>query len=74
MTKVRKNELLKGWSGTFGNQIVFKNYGDKIVVSAKPKRNPNEVFSEKKKQAILKFKQASEFAKSVMANEEKKAI
>jgi hypothetical protein len=57
-------------SGKVGN-VIFKNYGNKTVISKYPNMS-NIVKTEKQKENQLKFKAAQAYAKSILADPEKK--
>lgn len=64
------NIITETLSGKLGN-IIFKNYGNKTVISKYPNMS-NIVKTEKQKQNQLKFKAAQAYAKSILADPEKK--
>lgn len=57
-------------SGKVGN-VIFKNYGNKTVISKYPNMS-NIVKTEKQKENQLKFKAAQAYAKSILSDPEKK--
>lgn len=60
-----------GASGTVGNQIVYKKYYDKIVISKKPDMS-NRVLSAKQIEANERMTLANVYAKSQYVTEEQK--
>ena len=66
---ISKNVLLKLLSGQMNNEIVFKQYGNKTVISKYPDMS-NVVFTGKQLQVQEKMADAHYRAKGIMANEE----
>jgi hypothetical protein len=67
MAKVKNNSLFAALQGTIGEDLVFKQYADKVVVSKYPdmsKVKPSERQLEQRK----KMAEAIVYAKSVMRN------
>jgi len=67
MARVKNNSLFAALQGTIGDQLVFKQYADKVVVSKYPdmsKVKPSELQLEQRK----KMAEAIAYAKSVMRN------
>ena len=72
MAKLPKSSPLHGLSGTLGEELVFKNYGDKTVVSNKPdmskvKASHLQILSRKR------FAKATAYAKRINNNPELRA-
>jgi hypothetical protein len=65
---ISENVLLKKLSGHLGKQIVFKQYGEKTVVSAYPNMKRRKL-SAKQKQVNTMMEEANYSAKRIMANE-----
>ena len=65
---ISENVLLKKLSGHLGKQLVFRQYGDKTVVSAYPDMSRRK-FSPKQKRAHAIMEEANEAAKKILADE-----
>ncbi len=72
MAKVRLNPIFEALRGQIGD-LVFRRYGDKVVVSRKPDTEGRE-FSEAQLAHQERFRQAALFGKMVMADPETKTI
>jgi len=70
MAIVRSNTLIEGLSGAVGG-LVFKNYGSMTVVTAWP--NPPKTQSAQQQANRSKFKEATQWAKAMMLDPERKA-
>ncbi|MCG7857515.1 hypothetical protein MD537_11065 [Flavihumibacter sediminis] len=68
---ITKNFLLKKISGRVGTDIVYKQYGDKTVLSKYPDMGSREL-SEKQKQNNLRMEEANYYALGIMGDEAKK--
>ena len=66
---ISENILLKKLSGHLGKQIVFKQYGDKTVVSAYPDMS-NRKLSPKQLRVNAIMEEANYNAKMILADEE----
>jgi len=66
---ISENFLLKNLSGHVGKQLVFKQYGDKTVVSVYPNMERRK-FSARQLQNQSLMEAANEAAKSILADEE----
>lgn len=66
---ISENFLLKKLSGHIGKQIVFKQYGDKTVVSKYPDMS-NRKLSPKQLRINEIMEEANDQAKGILANEE----
>ncbi|MDP4265770.1 MAG: hypothetical protein Q8941_24850 [Bacteroidota bacterium] len=66
---ISENLLLKKLSGHLGKQIVFKQYGDKTVVSKYPDMSKRKL-SPKQLRIIEIMEEANDVAKGIMADEE----
>ena len=72
MARVKKNVLTQGLSGKLGKQLVFRQVGERTIVASlpgpwvKPFTEPQQVHHQQ-------FKEAIKYAKSVIADPEKKA-
>ncbi|MBC8334063.1 MAG: hypothetical protein ISR59_12995 [Anaerolineales bacterium] len=71
MAKVKRNVIIKGLSGRIGN-LVFKQYGDKTVVSQRPEHDPNRRPTPGEARQRGRIKDAAAIAKSILATEEGK--
>jgi hypothetical protein len=70
MAIVRSNDLIEGFSGMFGDTMVFRNLRGKTVVSQRPKLPKKE--SEQQKENRSKFRKATAWAQFVLENPERK--
>ncbi|SKB86478.1 hypothetical protein [Daejeonella lutea] len=71
--ELKNNDLIKGSSGRFGDQLVYRQRNGKTIIARRPvKRNtpPSVIQQELREQ----FSEAVLYAKAVIANEAKKAI
>lgn len=66
---ISKGLLLRLLSGQMNKEIVFKQYGDKTVVSKYPDMSRRKL-TVKQKQVQAKMEEANYTAKRIMANEE----
>lgn len=67
MATIKKNLFIQGASGMLGNQLVYRNVDGKIIISTKPTRNGET--SEAQKRQNMRFKYASIYAKTAIADE-----
>lgn len=67
----KNNIITETLSGKLGN-IIFKNYGDKTIISKYPDMS-KVVKTEKQKENQLQFKAAQAYAKSIISDAEKKS-
>jgi len=72
MAESRNNIIVRGMSGSIGKQLVFKQYGDRTIVSAMPDMS-KVVKSKKQKAENVKFSEASAYAQAQMADPVSKA-
>jgi hypothetical protein len=72
MAKVKLNPILEQIRGKVGD-LVFKRYGDGVVIAQKPDMSGRE-FSQAQLTAQDRFRQAIVFGKTVMADPEAKAL
>ncbi len=64
MAKVRNNIVIKGLSGSLGDQLVIKqDKAGRTIVSMSPADDPNRVFSEAQLDRQAKFRDATVYAK-----------
>ncbi|TCC93856.1 hypothetical protein EZ428_03540 [Pedobacter frigiditerrae] len=66
----KNNIVTETLSGKVGN-IIFKNYGNKTVISKHPDMS-KVVKTERQKENQLQFKAAQAYAKSILSDPEKK--
>ncbi len=70
MATVRNNIVIKGLSGSLGDQLVIKNdKAGRTIVAVKPEFNPNYAFSEAQMAVQEKFREATVYAKTVKGDE-----
>jgi len=72
MAKVKLNPILEQIRGSVGD-LVFKRYGDEVVISQKPDMSNREL-SQAQLAAQDRFRQAAMYGKVVMADPETKAL
>ncbi|HEX3009711.1 MAG TPA: hypothetical protein VHO90_19050 [Bacteroidales bacterium] len=72
MAQIRKNIITQGTSGSIDRKIVFKQYGDRIIMSAFPDRSKVRL-SDKQKKENKRFSQAVAYARSQIADPVSKA-
>lgn len=65
---ISENVLLKKLSGHLGKQLVFKQYGNKTVVSVYPDMSRRKL-STKQKRVHAIMEEANEAAKAILADE-----
>jgi hypothetical protein len=70
MATLRSNPLINGFSGMLGNAIVFRNLRGKTVVAQRPA--PPKKQSEQQKANRTKFKEATEWARQVLTDPQRK--
>jgi hypothetical protein len=68
---ISENVLLKKLSGHLGKQLVFKQYGDKTIVSAYPDMSRRKLSAKQKRVNII-MREANEEAQRIMADEEQR--
>jgi hypothetical protein len=73
MAESKNNVLTHGLSGMIGDQIVFRQWGDKTIVAVKP-RERSGVQSEAQKAQQARFQEAAIYGKSALQNEELKKL
>lgn len=70
MAKVRNNIVMKGLSGSLGDQLVVKqDKGGRTIVAVKPEFDENHVFTEAQKEVQENFREATAYAKAAKTNE-----
>lgn len=71
MAKVRNNIVMKGLSGSLGDQLVLKqDKAGRTIVSVKPSFDPNHTFTDAQKQVQENFRDATTYAKGAKTQEE----
>ncbi|RZJ88603.1 MAG: hypothetical protein EOO20_13220 [Chryseobacterium sp.] len=69
MAKSENNEVMFGARGKVGNLVVFKNFGNnQTVISKRPRRPENPVYTAKQIEVKQKFREAVVYAKGVIGN------
>lgn len=69
MAKSENNEVMFGARGKVGNLVVFKNFGtNQTVISRRPRRTENPMYTAKQLAVKLKFREAVVYAKGVINN------
>lgn len=66
MAQVKNNDLTEGISGGIGNKLVFRQVGNRTIISKKAR--VSTVRTEKQEAHRLKFQQAARYAKAKMAD------
>ena len=66
---ISKNFLMKGVSGTIGKQIVFRNYGSKLIVSAYPDMSERKLSPKQERRNEI-MKMANAELKAIKADEQ----
>ncbi len=72
MARLKENIIIKGLSGRVGKRFIFKQYGDKTIVSAYPDMSRVKL-SAKQKRENNRFRKAVVYAKSQMSDPDSKA-
>jgi hypothetical protein len=70
MAIVHSNDLIEGFSGMFGDTMVFRNLRGKTVVSQRPRLPKKQ--SEQQQTNRSKFRKATEWAQFILENPERK--
>jgi hypothetical protein len=73
MAKVKDNIMVKGFSGTIGRQLTFRQIGGETFVS-KYQKAPAVAATEKKLAVQIKFGMATAYARAAIKNPEVKAM
>jgi hypothetical protein len=73
MAKVSNDSVLNGLSGAIGKRIVFKQYGEKTIVTSYPDMSKVKPSMPQKENRKV-FKEAVAYAKSISADPEKKRL
>ena len=75
MAKVRNNVMVRGVSGSFGDQMILKiDKAGRTIMSNKPEFNENRVFTEAQQNHQEAFREASAYARSAKGNEKYAAL
>jgi hypothetical protein len=72
MAQVGKNVLTRGLSGKLGNLVVFRRNREKTIMSVAPGKRTHPL-TEAQQRHLQQFREAVVYAKSVLADQEKKA-
>jgi hypothetical protein len=64
MANIKENLLTEGFSGKVGKQMVFRQVGNRTIVTGRAKKST--VLTERMKAQRVRFKEASRFAKAKM--------
>lgn len=72
MAKVKKNVIIEGLSGRVGN-LLFKQYGDKTVVTKWPEHDPDRKPTPGEARQRGRIREAAAMAKSVLATDDGRA-
>jgi hypothetical protein len=75
MAKMRKNAVVHGASGKFGQMIVFRQLpGGRTILTEAPGKDPNRVPTANQIAQQKNFQMATIYARGVLANEEKRKL
>ena len=74
MSKVKDNVITTGVSGKFGKQVVFRLWKGATILAKAPVSNQNLLKNEAMERNMLRFKQASGYAKKAMNDPELKQV
>jgi hypothetical protein len=72
MAKVKKNVLIEGLSGRIGN-LVFRQYGDKTVVSSRPRHDPKRQPTPGEAKQRKRIQEAARTAKATLETDDGRA-
>jgi hypothetical protein len=72
MAQVSSNPLITGWSGKFGDTLVFRTLRGKTFVSATPRKPDKRKESDAQRKTRSTFKEAAAWARHVLQDPEKK--
>ncbi|SKB64998.1 hypothetical protein SAMN05660841_01692 [Sphingobacterium nematocida] len=73
MAKSRDNIVMQGASGRIGRNLVFRQRGDQTIISKTPRIPTDRVMTAKQVAVQYKFYDATQYAKSVMLDDDLKA-
>jgi len=73
MARSASNLILRGFSGALGEDLIVKQYKDKVVISKKPEFSKHQKKSVFQKQKNIAFAEAVKYAKSIIRDPKKKA-
>jgi hypothetical protein len=73
MARLKRNSVFSALSGAIGRELVFKHYGDKVVVTRYPDMSGIKP-SELQKVQRNKLREANDYAQSVLRNPELRAL
>src|SRR5688500_9777236 len=74
MPRLKKNTLLKGASGNFQGEFVYKQRGGKTFIAGMPTVNKDRVKTVSQVRVTQRFLSARAYAEAAMANPELKAF
>ena len=74
MSKIKDNIITTGLSGKLGEQVIFRYWSGKTFLAKAPVANRRLIKSEIYERSKNRFREANEYAKSVMDNPELKQI
>lgn len=73
MAKSRDNIVMQGASGRIGRNLVFRQRGDQTIIAKPPRIPTDRVMTAKQVAVQYKFYDATQYAKSVMLDDDLKA-
>lgn len=73
MAKSKDNMVMQGASGRIGRNLVFRQRGDVTIIAKAPRIKENRVLTAKQQVVQNRFYDATQYAKSVMQDEDLKA-
>lgn len=73
MAKSKDNVVMQGASGRIGKNLVFRQRGDQTIIAKTPRIPTDRVMSAKQVAVQYKFYDATQYAKSVMLDDDLKA-
>lgn len=73
MATVANNDVVEGFSGKFGNDLVFRTMRGKTFVSPPPRKTNKKKESEAQRNTRVNFRNAADWAQITLLNPERKA-
>jgi hypothetical protein len=67
MAQVKSNSIFSALSGAIGQELIIKQYGDKIVVTKYPDMSRVKP-SERQREQRKRMREANQYAQSIMSN------
>jgi hypothetical protein len=67
MAQVNRNSIISALSGAIGQELVIKQYGDKVVVTKYPDMSKVKP-SERQREQRKRMREANQYAQSIMCN------